>query len=321
MQFLSGIQAGTNVLGIPPKCLTLAFSLKRMRSIEPLLDVMDARYTDPEDVALIRQAAIMGNRLVFGFGMTYLTYMLLTITPPLISGNVPLSIWIPFLDENQSTLHHLMQVVMDLFLMFFLLFHQVVNDSYGTVYIYVIRTHLRLLIRRVERLCVNGEKSVEDNMAELVDCVTTHQQILSLLTIIEPIISVTMFTQFLIIAIILCVTMVNMFIFADLSTQIASTFYFMCVLMQTSPCCYFATELKADSERLPLAIFHCRWMDQDQRFRKVIIYFMHRAQSPIELMAMKLFPINVATNISLAKFSFTLFTFIKEMGVGQDARE
>nr|QKN21129.1 odorant receptor [Zeugodacus cucurbitae] len=317
-QFLSGLQAGLNLIGLPVKCATVTFALKRLRGMESTLAIMDARYTRPEDVALIRKAAVMGNRLVLIFGTSYFIYMLFTVLPPLINGNPPLSVWIPFVYENQSTMHFCVQIFYDLFIMFFVLCHQTLYDSYGPVYIYVISTHFQLLVRRVGNLGTDATKSKDDNMKELVDCVVTHQQILELLATIEPVISTTMFTQFLIISSILCVTMVNMFFFADRSTQFASTLYFLCVLLQTSPCCYFATELKADSEKLPLAIFHCNWVEQDQRFRKVIIYFMHHAQISVELMAMKLFPINVGTNISLAKFSFTLFTFLKEMGIGQE---
>uniref|UniRef100_A0A5H2WXQ4 Odorant receptor n=1 Tax=Bactrocera latifrons TaxID=174628 RepID=A0A5H2WXQ4_BACLA len=320
VQFLSGLQASLNLIGLPVKCLTVTSALNRLRGIEPTLAALDARYTRPEDVALIRKAVVMGNRLVFFFGTSYLMYMLFTVIPPLINGKAPLSVWIPFYDEHQSTMHFFGQTVYDLFLMGFVLFHQSLYDSYGSVYIYVISTHLQLLVGRVGRLGTDATKSEDDNLNELVDCVVTHQQILELLARIKPIISKTIFTQFLIMSSILCVTMVNMFFFADRSTQIASTLYFLCVLLQTSPCCYFATELKADSEKLPLAIFHCNWPERDRRFRKVILYFMHHAQLSIELMAMQLFPINVATNISLAKFSFTLFTFIKEMGIGQEAK-
>ncbi|XP_050331564.1 odorant receptor 7a-like isoform X2 [Bactrocera neohumeralis] len=279
VQFLNGLQASLNLIGLPVKCLTVTSGLNRLRGMEPTLTALDARYTRPEDVALIRKAAVMGNRLVFIFGTSYLMYMLFTVIPPLINGEAPLSVWIPFYDEHQSAMHFFGQIVYDLCLMGFVLFHQSLYDSYGSVYIYVISTHIQLLVRRVGRLGTDATKSEDDNLKELVDCVVTHQQILD--------------------------------------TQIASTLYFLCVLLQTSPCCYFATELKADSEQLPLAIFHCNWPDQDRRFRKVILYFMHHAQLSIELMAMQLFPINVATNISLAKFSFTLFTFIKEMGIGQ----
>ncbi|XP_067635834.1 odorant receptor 7a-like [Eurosta solidaginis] len=320
-QFLSGLQAGINVIGIPPKGVILAISLKRMRSIEPILNIMDARYTKFEDISLIRAAVIMGNRIVVSFGLAYFTYMLLTAIPPLCYGQVPFSVWIPFLKKERSLYDFYAQIFFDLFFMIFALFHQVLNDSYSSVYICVIRMHMQLLVRRVRRLGMEAERSYDDNLKELVGCIETHQQILRLVSTIEPIISKTMFTQFLILASVLCVTMINMFIYADWSTQIASACYFMCVLLQTAPCCYYATELLADSALLPDAIFHCSWMEQDKRFKKLIIYFMQHSQLPLQLTALNLFPINVSTNVSIAKFSFTLFTFIKEMGVGKNFRD
>lgn len=178
VQFLSGLQAALNLIGLPVKCSTVTHALKRLRGIEPTLTIMDARYTRPEDVALIRKAALMGNRLVFFFGTSYFMYMLFTVIPPLINGKAPLSVWIPFFDEHQSRIHICVQIVYDLFIMFFVLFHQSLYDSYGSVYIYVISTHLQLLVRRVGRLGTDATKSQDDNMKELVDCVVTHQQIL-----------------------------------------------------------------------------------------------------------------------------------------------
>ncbi|XP_036343945.1 odorant receptor 7a-like [Rhagoletis pomonella] len=321
MRFLNGIQAGLNVLGMPPKIIIMALSLNRLRSIEPTLAAMDARYKKPEDVALIRRSALMGNRMISAVFIAYMCYMLFSLMPNVIKGGVPFGFWIPFLDWNRSRIDFLAQSVVDVFFFFFSLYYQALNDTYGAVYIYVIRAHLQLLRRRVQQLGTDAEMSSEDKMEELVDCIVTHQQILELVAVVEPVISKTIFTQFLIFASILCVTMINIFIFADLSTQISATVYLLCVLLQTSPCCYYATQLMTESEKLPDDIFHCNWVDQDRCFRKAIIYFMHHSQRSIEIKAMKLFTINMATNVSIAKFSFTLYAFIKQMGIGQNAND
>lgn len=101
-------------------------------------------------------------------------------------------------------------------------------------------------------------------------------------------------------AIILGTTMINIFIFADITAQIASTSYFLAVLVQTCPCCYQATCLMDDSDQLSLAIFHCEWFEKDLRFRKMMIFFMMRAQTPITLTAMKLFPITLNTSLGVS---------------------
>ncbi|KAI8120569.1 Odorant receptor 7a, partial [Lucilia cuprina] len=157
------------------------------------------------------------------------------------------------------------------------------------IYIYVIRTHMQILLERVSRL--GTDTGLKPPM------IKTTKICPVLVAIISPVISKTIFTQFMITAAILGTTLINIFIFADFSTQIASVVYFLAVLVQTSPCCYQATCLQHDSEQLALAIFHCKWFNKDIRFRKMMIYFTMRSQTPITLTAMKLFPITLRTSL------------------------
>lgn len=129
--------------------------------------------------------------------------------------------------------------------------------------------------------------------------VTSHV-LIRIVKIVESVVSITVFTQFLVAAAILGVTMINIFIFADLTTKIASVTYFFCVLLQTSPTCYHASYLLADCDELRIAIFQCNWIAQNKRFNNLLIYFLHRSQDSIPFFALKLVPINLATNLSVS---------------------
>lgn len=113
--------------------------------------------------------------------------------------------------------------------------------------------------------------------------------------------SLTIFLQFTVAAVILCVCMLNIFIFADASHQAITIVYYVCVMLQTLPACYQASMLKADSTNLPNAIFHCNWLAFDKRSRRLLIYFLHRAQEEISFLAAKLFEINLGTNLSVSR--------------------
>ncbi|XP_017484414.1 PREDICTED: odorant receptor 7a-like [Rhagoletis zephyria] len=320
MEILNCVQAALNVIGVPVKSITLALSLDRLRSIEPLLMRLDARYTAPEDMAKIRSSAITGNRIVFGFIVSYMMYAALTLMSALLGGHAPLTLWIPYVDWHRSMWEYWLQVSFDTLMLFYILFHQIVNDSYPAVYIYIIRTQVQLLASRVRRLGTMAHKGKDATYHELQECIITHQEILRLVSIVEPVISVTMFVQFFIAAAILGTTMINIFIFADATSRIASVTYLFCVVLQTSPACYYATHLQSDCEQLTLSIFHYNWMTQGKRFNKLLIYFLQRSQDEMPLFAMKLVPINLATSVSIGKFSFTLYTFIQKMGVGKNLK-
>lgn len=119
--------------------------------------------------------------------------------------------------------------------------------------------------------------------------------------VVAPIISVTIFIQFMITASILSATLINIFIFADqLSAQIACCFYILAVVVEIFPLCYYAQCLMDDSERLSQQIFHANWIAQDARFRKLLVFFMQRTQRVLELNAGKIFPITLGSFLNVS---------------------
>ncbi|XP_036332690.1 odorant receptor 7a-like [Rhagoletis pomonella] len=321
MEILNGLQASINIVALPIKRTVLTLAQKRLRSVEPILNKLDERYTRPEDKLKIRECAIMGNRLVLGFAVAFPMYYALSLVAALVDRHVPVSFWIPNVDWRRSLWEYWLQVGFDTSLGLFLIYQEVLSDSYPSVYIYIIRTQIQLLADRMERLGYDEEKSSDDNYNELLECIVMHQEILRIAEIVGSIISVTVFTQLLFTATILGITMINIAIFADLATKIAAIIYLLCVLMQTSPTCYHASFLLADCEKLCQAIFKCNWFAQNKRFNNLLIYFLHRSQQLIPFFGMKLVPINLATNLSIAKFSFTLFTFMEKMGLGENLKD
>lgn len=122
----------------------------------------------------------------------------------------------------------------------------------------------------------------------------------SLHKIISPVISTTIFLQFTITAGILCVTLINMLIFArGYSSIIASCFYVLAVVVEIFPLCYYANCLVNDSDLLSVEIFHSKWVNQNPRYRKMLVFFMQRSQQTMELTAAKMFPINLNSFISV----------------------
>lgn len=119
--------------------------------------------------------------------------------------------------------------------------------------------------------------------------------------IIGSVCSITIFIQFIVVAIALCISLLNFFVFADSVQQAVTLIYYLGVILQIMPTCYQASMIEDDSAKLPDAIFHCNWLAMDKRSRKLIIYFLHRAQVDITFVALKLFKINLTTNLSVSK--------------------
>ncbi|XP_033168738.1 odorant receptor 7a [Drosophila mauritiana] len=325
-QVLTSAQVAIDAVILPAKIVALAWNLPLLRRAEHHLAALDARCRDQEEFQLILDAVRFCNYLVWFYQICYAIYSSSTFVCAFLLGQPPYALYLPGLDWQRSQLQFCIQAWIEFLIMNWTCLHQASDDVYAVIYLYVVRIQVQLLARRVEKLgrdesgqmeICPDERRQEEHCAELQRCIVDHQTMLQLLGCISPVISRTIFVQFLITAAIMGTTMINIFIFANTNTKIASIIYLMAVTLQTAPCCYQATSLMLDNEKLALAIFQCQWLGQSARFRKMLLYYLHRAQQPITLTAMKLFPINLATYFSIAKFSFSLYTLIKGMNLGE----
>ncbi|XP_039958372.1 odorant receptor 7a-like [Bactrocera tryoni] len=318
---LTNFQASLNVLLLPFKALVIAINFKRLRSVEEIFENLDKFYVREEERLEIKDCEKACRSLFFTFSIFYAMYGAISWLVSFFALNQE-TFWFPFIDWiPYQPLRHCLQFFFDVVIIHFLLQTNVTSDTFPATYIRALRTHIKLLTGRVSRLGTNSDFNDEQNFRELVACIASHQQILQVADIVGSILSLTIFLQLTFAAAILCVCMLNIFIFADPIHKVITIVYYLVVLMQTVPSCYQASMLEADCAKLPDAIFHCNWLDRDKRFRKLIIYFLHRAQREITFTGIKLFRINLSTNLSIAKFSFTLYTFINEMGFGKDLKE
>ncbi|XP_016983324.2 odorant receptor 7a [Drosophila rhopaloa] len=327
-QVLTSAQVAIDAVILPAKIVALALNLPLLRRAEHHLAALDARCREQAEFQLILDAVRFCNRLVWFYQISYAIYSSSTFVSAFLLGQPPYALYLPGLDWQRSKLQFYIQAWIEFLIMNWTCLHQASDDVYAVIYLYVVRVQVQLLARRVQKLGRSDEARGEEeaypdarrqkeHCAELQRCIVDHQTMLQLLGCISPVISRTIFVQFLITAAIMGTTMINIFIFANTNTKIASIIYLMAVTLQTAPCCYQATSLMLDNEKLSLAIFQCQWLGQSPRFRKMLLYYLHRAQQPITLTAMKLFPINLATYFSIAKFSFSLYTLIKGMNLGE----
>uniref|UniRef100_A0A5H2XA80 Odorant receptor n=1 Tax=Zeugodacus cucurbitae TaxID=28588 RepID=A0A5H2XA80_ZEUCU len=312
-QLLAAIQNAVQVTGIPIKILVITWYMKRLRQAFKILDQLDVNYTQCEDLAKIRECVQRCRKIVLIFCLPYYSFELSTIALGLLQKRAPLAAWVPFLDGQRAAWEYWTIVLWDTFVMFILLSYQLGGDTYPLIFLNIIRTHVQLLVTRVSRLGRDGALSADEHYAELLACIRTHVQIVSIANIVAPVISVTLFTQFATTA----TTLLTWFGNVEYPENIISFAFFSCQLLQIFPCCSSASQLIADCERLPDAIFHCNWVDRDRRFRRAILFFLQRTQKPMRFWCLKLFVVKLETSVAIGKFAFSLYTFIQESDVGR----
>ncbi|CAD6993449.1 odorant receptor 7a-like [Ceratitis capitata] len=311
-ELLAAIQNAVQVTGIPIKIFFITWNMRRLQSVIPILDELDENYKSAKDLLKIRKCVRGCCKMIGFFCLPYYSYEITTIALGVWQNRAPLAAWVPYLDGQRAAWEYWTIVVWDIFVMFFLLSHQLGSDTYPPIYINIIRTHVQLLVERVELLGSDKTKSAEEHYAELLGCIRTHGQIKRIVNLIAPVISVTLFTQFATSA----TTLLNWFGDVEFPENIISFAYFTCLTLQILPCCSSASYLISDCELLPNAIFHCNWIERDRRFRKTLLFFLQRTQTPLRFSCLKLFVVKLETSVAIGKFAFSLYTLIQGTEVG-----
>uniref|UniRef100_A0A5H2X5D2 Odorant receptor n=1 Tax=Bactrocera latifrons TaxID=174628 RepID=A0A5H2X5D2_BACLA len=313
---LSNLGVAINCLALPLKAFYIKVNMNHLCDVNLMFKRLDERYQTPQEKMQIRETIKISTRIFAACFTLYAFYCIPSRLLPLFTHEYPQGNRFPFIDWlPEGNLKYWLHSIVEMLYFQYLLQLQCTNDSYPAIYIHSIRTHIRLLTDRVSRLGLDPDLSDQQNYEELVDCIVSHQEILVISNTVGSILSLTTFFQFTVYAALICVCMLNLFIFGDLKTKVSTLFYLAPVIWQTVPTCYQASMLQTDCSKLPEAIFHCNWLALDKRCHKLIIYFMQRSQKDICFTAIQLFVINLRTNLSIAKFSFTLYTFIKQMGL------
>nr|XP_014086206.2 odorant receptor 43b-like [Bactrocera oleae] len=319
---LSLLQTAFNAIGVPVKTIAIVIMRTHFRKVEQIFVRLDERYQSVSSRQQIIKCVVLSTRIFTTVGFVFHFYGSITYLQAFFTNSYPLHTWLPFIDSiSQPTIRYWTHFIFEVFHIVFILTVQITLDSFPAIYIRNLRTHLILLTERVSHLGENPEFTEKKNYDELVDCIVTHQQLLEAKNIIGSVCSITIFIQFIVVAIALCISLLNFFVFADSVQQAVTLIYYLGVILQIMPTCYQASMIEDDSAKLPDAIFHCNWLAMDKHSRKLIIYFLHRAQVDITFVALKLFKINLTTNLSIVKFGFTLYTFMSNMGIGQNLKE
>uniref|UniRef100_A0A5H2WW20 Odorant receptor n=1 Tax=Zeugodacus cucurbitae TaxID=28588 RepID=A0A5H2WW20_ZEUCU len=319
---LSTLQAFINAIAASAKAFAVLMYFKRIKNVEPIMKDLDERYKKPHERQQISDCVASCTRLYASIWFIYYLYGNMSILTAIVLHKQPFGGWYPFLDVIPNpTVHFYSCFIFETCYMYLLLTAQYLNDLFPTLYMRTIRTHIQLLRERVSQVGADPDMSDEEKHQQLIDCIDIHQQILKVVNIVGSICSPTIFIQFSVVAIVHCICMVNIFIFADNLNLMITIIYYITVAMEILPTCYEASTLEMESSKLPVSIFHSNWLALDMRGRKLIIFFIRRAQVDVSFVAMQMFKINLQTYLVIAKFSFTLYTFVNEMGFGQNIKD
>lgn len=118
---------------------------------------------------------------------------------------------------------------------------------------------------------------------------------------LKPVISRTMFLQYLITALGLGLTVINIMYFAENSVEIALfSIINLGILLKFLPCCFLGDRLAEINRGTITALYSSNWIDQSEEFKKTLITFMELNKKERYFYAGSLFRLNMSTFLAVS---------------------
>ncbi|XP_030368838.1 odorant receptor 42a-like [Scaptodrosophila lebanonensis] len=315
--FISSLEVATAALSCSVKVLILWINVKCLDSAAEFLDELDKRVIQPSEKRMIHRTVMQSNRTILLFMSVYMGFVMATFVKSVWNVHPGFQVTYPLLDWQAGGWRVWVQLIAENLSMLFAALQNACADCYPINFVLPLRAHVNFLAERLRRLSgmTNESSTPEQRYQELKNCILDHKAILRCSDALSPIISGTIFIQFLLVGLIVGFTMINIVLFANFSSGLASLLFLFDILLETTPFCILCNYLIDDCSKLSDALFESEWMDNDKRYRQTVVFFLHNLQQPITFTAMGIFTISLSTNINVTKFGFSVFTLVKQMNL------
>ncbi|XP_070062767.1 odorant receptor 59b-like [Drosophila virilis] len=312
-EFLGVLQMCSNLFGTSLKNIFMFFYLTRLHETRSILDTLDERLHSNSDRRKIHKAVADSNYIFMVYFNLYLGYTISDVIAGVVNNQPPWLAYNPFFDWRSGKDTLWMQIILEFSAMILTASIILIMDTYTILFLYIFRAHMDVLKDHIRSLRTDPLKKEAESYDELVGCITYHKSILRCCELLRPVMSFTIFIQFLLIGIVLGFTLINILYFSGLLRGLSSVMFFANVLIQTFPFCYLCDLLVDDCADLANLLAQSNWIDAGKKYKSTLKIFMQHVQKPIIFIAGGLFPISLNSNIKVAKFAFSVMTIVQQM--------
>ncbi|KAH8263434.1 hypothetical protein KR044_009112 [Drosophila immigrans] len=316
-QFLTSLSVALNCFGSSIKASYTFAGMKRFYHAKELLDRMDERCRSPEQRQQLHQNVARCNRVYMCYQLMYSFYAASTFLAGAYSGRLPWKMYNPLIDWEASNFDFWLASFVEYIWMCGAVMQDQIADVYPIIYFLTLRTHLEMLKERLNRLRTDPTMTEDENYKELINCIVDHRLIIEYCNTLKPVISGTIFVQFLLCGVVIGLSMINIIYFSNFWTGLGIGVFICDLVLQTFPFCYICNMIITDCEQLTYCLFHSNWQTADRRYKTTFLYFLHNAQQPIVMTAGGVFIISLGTNITVAKLAFSVVTFVRQLNIAE----
>ncbi|CAK1601820.1 unnamed protein product [Parnassius mnemosyne] len=320
------------VLSVNSKVLTFLFMRKK---IVKLLDILESKILLPvtnNGLTILRNAKNLNIRYWKILAAISLTCNLIHLLSSLIKHlllsvqlELPVSSYSFLSDEIRERLIYLFYFYQGVGIHFHMLYNLNIDSFLPGIMILLI-AQLEILKDILTNVCnsLNFDHKYDEagdlkNDAEnkfimkLNQTIAHYDEVSRFCYLIQQIFSVTLFVQFSVASCIICVCLFRFTLPATNEYYVFLATYMFIMVIQILVPCWIGTQIMDKSCLLSQAIYNCDWIPRPREFKSSLRLFVVRANRPLSITALKMFPLSLATFTSIMNTAYSFFTLLRHM--------
>ncbi|XP_034667935.1 odorant receptor 33b [Drosophila subobscura] len=183
------------------------------------------------------------------------------------------------------------------------------NDSYPPMTFCVVAGHVRLLSMRLSRMGYERKSAKQTVVRELVENIEDHRKLMKIVELLRSTMHLSQLGQFISSGINISITLVNILFFAE--NNFAMTYYgvyFVAMLLELFPCCYYGTLISVELNRLTDSIFSSNWVGMERGYCRTLLIFMQLTLAKVEIRAGGMIGISLNAFFATIRMAYSFFT-------------
>ncbi|XP_017049053.1 odorant receptor 33b [Drosophila ficusphila] len=293
------------------KFICFRIKLSEIKTIEVLFKELDQRAVSREEFEYFdrntrREANFIWKSFIVAYGLSNLSAM----STVLFGGGHDLlyPAWFPY-DVQASELRYWLSVLYQIVGVTLAILQNLANDSYPPMTFCVVAGHVRLLAMRLRRIG-HGKKEDQSLIAkQLIESIEDHRKLMKIVELLRSTMNISQLGQFISSGVNISITLVNILFFAE--NNFAVTYYgvyFISMVLELFPCCYYGTLISIEMSRLTYAVYSSNWIGMDRGYCRTLLIFMQLTLKEVQIQAGGMIGIGMNAFFATVRLAYSFFT-------------
>ncbi|XP_017115567.1 odorant receptor 33b [Drosophila elegans] len=293
------------------KFVCFRVKLSEIKTIEVLFKELDQRALSDKECEFFdkntrREANFIWKSFIVAYGLSNAS----AIASVLFGGGHKLlyPAWFPY-DVQASELRFWLSVTYQIVGVSLAILQNLANDSYPPMTFCVVAGHVRLLAMRLSRIGHDQKEPNSSVARKLTESIEDHRKLMKIVELLRSTMNISQLGQFISSGVNISITLVNILFFAE--NNFAVTYYgvyFLSMVLELFPCCYYGTLISIEMSRLTHAIYSSNWLGMGRGYCRTLLIFMQLTLAEVQIKAGGMIGIGMNAFFATVRMAYSFFT-------------